>query len=142
MCASRRRATVVDGLPNGGYGRPDLLTGLARVIVKSGGLLSSSALRINPDGNIVINTGGPSPRCSRSSGKVANAIAPPASAAVKAQPDVASVPSSAATTVTLTTGGSRIQQHHKGFDARGWLDRDLRWQELRRAHRWTCVWLQ
>jgi hypothetical protein len=106
-------ATVLDGLLNGGYG-PDLgpLTGLAGVIVKAGGLLSSSSLSIDSNGNIVVGTGGPIAALEQVLQKIATAIAPAAAtttvkAAVKAAPaEVASVPSSAATTVTLTTGST------------------------------------
>jgi hypothetical protein len=101
-------ATVVDGLLNGGYG-PDLapLTGLSGIIVKAGGLLSSSSLSIDPNGNIVVGTGGPIAALEQVLQKIASAIAPQASTAVKtAQADVASIPSAAAPTVTLTTGST------------------------------------
>lgn len=99
-------ATIADGLLNGGYG-PDLapLTGLAGVIVKAGGLLSSPSLSIDPSGNIVVGTGGPIAALAQVLQKIATAIAPPP--AVKAAPaDPASVPSAAATTVTLSTGST------------------------------------
>jgi hypothetical protein len=101
-------ATVVDGLLNGGYG-PDLapLTGLAGVIVKAGGLLSSSSLTIDPNGNIVVGTGGPLAALQQVLQKIATAIAPPP--AVKAAAaDVASVPSAAAATITLSTGSAAV----------------------------------
>ncbi len=99
-------ATVADGLLNGGYG-PDLapLTGLAGVIVKAGGLLSSSNLNIDGNGNIVVGTGGPIAALEQVLNKITGALAPKATAAVKTT-DVATVPPTAATTVTLSTGGA------------------------------------
>ena len=98
-------ATVADGLLNGGFG-PDLgpLVG-SPFPVKAGGLLSSPNLVFNPDGTVFLNTGGPVAALQQVLQKIATALAP--EAAVKAaQPDVASIPSAAATTVTLTTGST------------------------------------
>ena len=114
-------ATVADGLLNGGYG-PNLgaLTGLPGVIVKAGGLLSSSSLGLDSSGNIVVNTGGPIAALQQVLNKIATAIAPPAQAAVKvAQPDVASVPSAGATTVTLTTGSTAVSTPAKTTPSAG-----------------------
>jgi hypothetical protein len=102
-------ATVADGLLNGGYG-PDLapLTGLAGVIVKAGGLLSSSSISIDPNGNLVVGTGGPIAALEQVLTKIANALAPQAATPLKAPSAVASVPSTTATTVTLTTGSAAV----------------------------------
>jgi hypothetical protein len=98
-------ATVADGLLNGGYG-PDLGPLVGNPFpVKAGGLLSSPTLVFNPDGTFSLNTGGPIAALQQVLQKIATALAP--EAAVKAaQPDVAGIPSAAATTVTLTTGST------------------------------------
>ena len=100
-------ATVVDGLLNGGYG-PDLGPLVDSPFpVKAGGLLSSSALVFNPDGTFFVNTGGPIAALEQVLAKIAGALAPKAPAAVKTA-DVATVPSTAATTVTLSTGSTAV----------------------------------
>jgi len=95
-------ATIVDGLLNGGYG-PDLapLAGLpagSGVIVKAGGLLSSSQLTVDENGNIVVTTGGPFAALQQVINMITQAIKPPAPAAT-----IASLPTAAAATVTLST---------------------------------------
>jgi hypothetical protein len=98
-------ATVADGLLNGGYG-PDLGPLVDSPFpVKAGGLLSSSALVFNPDGSFFVNTGGPIAALQAALAKIAGALAPKAPVAVKTA-DVASVPSTAATTVTVSTGAA------------------------------------
>jgi hypothetical protein len=100
-------ATIADGLLNGGFG-PDLgpLTGVTGIIVKAGGLLSSSSLGFDSSGNIVVGTGGPIAALQQVLQKIAGALAPQALTAAKT--DAASVPSTAATTVTLNTGSSAV----------------------------------
>jgi hypothetical protein len=96
-------ATVADGLLNGGFG-PDLGPLVDSPFpVKAGGLLSSSALVFNPDGTFFVNTGGPIAALEAALAKIAGALAPKPTAAVKTA-DVAAVPSTAAATVTLSTG--------------------------------------
>ncbi|MBP1817533.1 hypothetical protein [Mycobacterium sp. OAE908] len=96
-------ATVADGLLNGGYG-PDLGPLVDSPFpVKAGGLLSSSTLVFNPDGSFFVNTGGPIAALQAALAKIAGALAPKTPVAVKTA-DVASVPSTAATTVTVSTG--------------------------------------
>jgi hypothetical protein len=98
-------ATIADGLLNGGYG-PDLgpLVG-SPFPIKAGGLLGSSTLVINPDGSVFVNTGGPIAALEAALAKIAGALAPKPTAAVKAA-EVASVPSTTAPTVTLSTGST------------------------------------
>jgi len=96
-------ATVADGLLNGGYG-PDLGPLVDSPFpVKAGGLLSSSTLVFNPDGSFFVNTGGPIAALQAALAKIAGALAPKTPVTVKSA-DVASVPSTAATTVTVSTG--------------------------------------
>lgn len=99
-------ATVVDGLLNGGYG-PNLapLTGLSGIIVTAGGLLSSSSLSLDSNGDIVVGTGGPIAALEQVLKKIAGALTTQ-TAAVAATAKVASIPSAAAKTVTLTTGSA------------------------------------
>ena len=95
-------ATVADGLLNGGYG-PDLapLVGQTGVIVKAGGLLNSSSLTFDENGNIVVNTGGPIAAFQALLKQIATAIAPAPAAVQVAATDVASIPAAGAATVTL-----------------------------------------
>ena len=95
-------ATIVDGLLNGGYG-PNLgpLAGIPEsmgVIVKAGGLLSSSQLAFDENGNIVVTTGGPFAALQQVINMITQAIKPPAPAAT-----IASLPAAAAATNTLST---------------------------------------
>jgi hypothetical protein len=97
-------ATVADGLLNGGYG-PDLGPLVDSPFpVKAGGFLSSSTLVFNPDGTFFVNTGGPIAALEQMLAKIAGALAPKAAAVETA--DVATAPSTAATTVTLSTGNT------------------------------------
>ena len=102
-------ATVVDGLLNGGYG-PDLgpIVG-SPFPVKAGGIFSLPNLIFNPDGSFFVNTGGPFAALEAALKKIAAGLAQqPATAVKAAQPDPASVPSTAATTVTLNTGSAAV----------------------------------
>ncbi|TPG34889.1 hypothetical protein [Mycolicibacterium hodleri] len=103
-------ATIVDGLLNGGYG-PDLgpLAGFpagSGLVVKAGGLLSSSALTVDENGNVVVTTGGPFYALQQVLKMITDAITPPAAAPVVATATIASLPAAAATTVTLTTAST------------------------------------
>jgi hypothetical protein len=99
-------ATVADGLINGGYG-PNLapLTGVTGIIVTAGGLLSSATLGVDSSGNFTVGTGGPIAALEQVLKKIATALAPQTTAATTAA-HVTSIPSSAATTVTLKTAST------------------------------------
>lgn len=95
-------ATIVDGLLNGGYG-PNLgpLAGLPEgsgVIVKAGGLLSSSQITVDGNGNLVVTTGGPFAALQQVLKMITQAIKPPAPTTT-----ITSLPTAAAATITLTT---------------------------------------
>ena len=95
-------ATIADGVLNGGYG-PNLgpLAGIpdgSGIIVKAGGLLASSGITFDANGNAVINTGGPFYALQQVIKLITDAIAPPAP-----KPTIASLPSTTAATIALTT---------------------------------------
>ena len=95
-------ATIADGILNGGYG-PNLgpLAGFpdgSGLIVKAGGLLASSNITVDENGNLVVTTGGPFYAIQQVLKMITDAIKPPAPAAT-----IASLPSATAATVTLTT---------------------------------------
>lgn len=97
-------ATIADGILNGGYG-PDLgpLAGIpagSGIVVKAGGLLASSSSSFDADGNFVINTGGPLYALQQVLKMITDAIAPQAPAPTAA---IASLPTAAAATITLST---------------------------------------
>ncbi len=99
-------ATIADGFLNGGYG-PDLgpIVGLQGVIVKAGGLLSSTTFSIGPNGEILTKTGGPIAAMEQLINQIVTAIRPP-KVVPPATAEVASLPKAAATTVNLTTGST------------------------------------
>ncbi len=99
-------ATIIDGFLNGGYG-PDLGPLVQPgVTVKAGGLLSSPGLVLQPDGTLLLTTGGPLSTLQQLIKQITAAITPtaptPAAAAVSTAA-VTTVPDGAQT-VTLTTG--------------------------------------
>ena len=100
-------ATIADGFLNGGKYGPDLgpLVG-SPFPVKAGGLLSSPALVINPEGSVVLNTGGPIAALEQIRQKIAEAITPTPTPAARSA--VTSIPTERATTVTLSTAQAPV----------------------------------
>jgi hypothetical protein len=96
-------ATIADGILNGGYG-PNLgpIAGIPEssgIIVKAGGLLSSNIGVVDPTtGLFVINTGGPVYALQQVLKMITQAIKPVAPTAT-----IASLPTAAAATITLST---------------------------------------
>ena len=95
-------ATILNGVLNGGFG-PDLgpLVGQG-LSVLAGGLFSSSAISIGPDGGLILNAAGPISTLQTLAHQIANALKPPAAvsaAAVKAK----ALPAASTTTATSTT---------------------------------------
>ncbi|OPX11359.1 hypothetical protein [Mycobacterium sp. AT1] len=95
-------ATIADGILNGGYG-PNLgpLAGFpdgSGLVVKAGGLLSSSEITVDASGNLVVTTGGPLYSLQQVLKMITQAIKPPAPTAT-----IASLPTAAAATITLGT---------------------------------------
>lgn len=99
-------ATIADGILNGGFG-PDLgglIPGGLTVI--AGGLFTKSAFVITPDGQFVLNVGGPIDTLQTVAKQIANALKPPATtsaAAVKAKALPAASTTADASTTTETT---------------------------------------